>query len=66
MTIGALTSPVRHHLVEREPEPVALAEAEPADARRQALEGDALARQSSQRCRCGSSGMSSFTVSSVR
>ena len=34
----------RDHLVEREAEPVALAEADPADARRQALEVDALAR----------------------
>ena len=35
---------VRDHLVEGEAEPVAVAEADPADARRQALEGDALAR----------------------
>src|SRR5829696_3158842 len=33
----------RDHLVERKPEAVALAEAHPADARRQALESDALA-----------------------
>jgi hypothetical protein len=33
-----------HHLVEAQPEPVALAVAEPADARRQALEGDPLRR----------------------
>ena len=32
------------HLVEGEAEPVAVAQAHPADARRQALEGDALAR----------------------
>ena len=44
MTIGAETSPFLHHLVEGEAEAVALAEADPADARRQALEGDALAR----------------------
>ena len=34
-----------HHLVEAQAEPVALAVAEPADARRQALEGDPLAGQ---------------------
>src|SRR6185369_17386574 len=33
---------VAHHLVEREAELVALAETDPADARRQALEADAL------------------------
>ena len=44
MTIGAETSPFLHHLVEGEAEAVALAEADPADARRQALEGDPLAR----------------------
>ena len=33
-----------HHLVEGEAETVALAETDPADARRQSLEGDALAR----------------------
>ena len=33
-----------HHLVEAQPEPVALAVAEPADPRRQSLEGDPLAR----------------------
>ena len=44
MTIGAFSSPRRHHLVERQAEPVPLAEADPADPRRQALEGDPLAR----------------------
>src|SRR5438309_12083155 len=34
----------RDHLVEGQTEPVAIAEADPADARRQALEGDALLR----------------------
>ena len=43
MTIGALSSPTVHHRVERQAGAVALAEADPADARRQALEGDALA-----------------------
>ena len=43
MTIGALSSPRAHHLVEAQPEPVALAVAEPADPRRQALERDPLA-----------------------
>ena len=44
MTIGAADFAVAHHLVEGEAEAVALAEADPADARRQALEGDPLAR----------------------
>jgi hypothetical protein len=44
MTIGAFSSPSAHHLVEGEAGLGALAVAEPADARRQALEGDALAR----------------------
>jgi hypothetical protein len=44
MTTGAFSSPDAHHLVEGEAEPVAVAEADPADPRRQALEGDALAR----------------------
>ena len=35
---------VPHHLVEGEPEAVALAEADPADARRKSLEGDPLTR----------------------
>ena len=35
---------VPHHFVEREAEAVALAEADPADARRQPLKGDPLAR----------------------
>ncbi len=35
----------RHHLVERQPESVPVTQAHPADARRQALELDALARQ---------------------
>ena len=39
-----LELPARDHLVEREPEPVALAEADPADARRQPLKLDPLAR----------------------
>src|SRR6185503_4875146 len=34
----------RNHLVERETEPMALPESDPADARRQTLEADALAR----------------------
>ena len=44
MTMGASTSPLAHHLVEGEAEAMALAEAHPADAGGQALEGDALAR----------------------
>ena len=36
ITIGADSSPAAHHLVEAQPEPVALAVAEPADARRAA------------------------------
>ena len=44
MTIGARDLAVAHHLVEGEAEAVALAEADPADARGQALEGDPLAR----------------------
>ena len=39
------TSPVRDQLVEAQPEPAALAVAQPADPRRQALEGDPLAGQ---------------------
>ena len=42
--MGAFSSPRLDHLVERQAEPVALAQAHPADARRQALEVDALAR----------------------
>ena len=34
----------RHHLVEREADAIAVAQSDPADARRQALEADALAR----------------------
>ena len=45
MTIGAFSSPRAHHLVEAQPEPVALAVAEPADPRRQTLERDPLAGQ---------------------
>ena len=45
ITIGAFTLPVAHQLVEHQPRLGALAVAEPADARRQALERDALARQ---------------------
>jgi hypothetical protein len=41
---GAETSPRRDEVVERQPGLVALAVAEPADPRRQALEGDALLR----------------------
>ena len=44
MTIGARDFAAPHHLVEGEAEAVALAEADPADARGQALEGDPLAR----------------------
>ena len=44
MTIGALSSPVRTISLKARPSAVALAEADPADARGQALEGDALAR----------------------
>ncbi len=44
ITTGAFSSPRRHHLVEGEPRLVPIAEADPADARRQPLEGDALAR----------------------
>ena len=44
ITIGAFSSPAAHHLVEGQAGAVALAQAEPADARRQALERDALAR----------------------
>ena len=42
MTTGALTSPERDELVDREAGARAVAEAEPADPGRQALEGDAL------------------------
>ena len=41
---GRLELALRHHLVEREAQPVAILHAHPADARRQALEGDAAAR----------------------
>ncbi len=44
ITIGAFNSPLAHHLVEHQPGAVAVAEADPADARGQALEGDPLAR----------------------
>ena len=43
MTIGAFSSPRLHHLVEREAREMALAQAQPADARGQPLERDALA-----------------------
>ena len=56
---------VAHHLVEGETEAVALAEADPADARRQALEVDALARHVEPVVQCGSSGISSLTFRSV-
>ena len=42
MTIGADSSPARDHVVEPHPGLLALAVAEPADARRQPLEGDPL------------------------
>ena len=45
MTIGAFTLPVRTSSLKRSPTCRALAVAEPADARRQALERDALLRQ---------------------
>ena len=45
ITIGAFTSPRGHQLVEHPAGLGALAVAQPADARRQALEGDALAGQ---------------------
>ena len=57
---------LRHHLVEREAEAMAVAEPDPADARRQALELDARLAMSSQLCRCVSCGISSFTFASVR
>ena len=44
MTMGAFSSPDAHHLVEHEAGAVPVAEADPADAGGQALEGDALAR----------------------
>ncbi len=44
ITIGRLQLAPRHHLVEGEAEPVPVAQPHPADARRQALEVDALAR----------------------
>ena len=44
MTIGALQLPARHHLVEGQPQAMAVTQSHPADARRQALELDALAR----------------------
>ena len=44
MTTGAFNSPLRDHLVERQPEPVSVPESHPADARRQSLERDAFAR----------------------
>ncbi len=43
MTIGALQLAARHHVVECEARAMTLAEPEPADPRRQALERDALA-----------------------
>ena len=42
MTMGALTLPAGDQLVERQPGAGALAVAQPADARRQPLEGDLL------------------------
>jgi hypothetical protein len=59
MTIGAETSPSRTISLKRRAGAVALAVAEPADARGQALEGDPLAGQRSQLCRRSSSGKSS-------
>ena len=54
-----------HHLVERRAQLGALAEANPADARRQAPKLMRSRAMSSQRCRCSSSGISSFTMASV-
>ena len=66
ITIGALISPLRDELVEAQPEPAALAVAEPADPRRQPLEGDALAAPSgSSAPSASSSGNSSSTARSV-
>ena len=64
MTTGALIRRC-HHFVEGEAEAVALTEADPADARRQALELMRSRAMSSQLCRCGSSGISSLTLASV-
>jgi hypothetical protein len=55
-----------HQVVQRHAEARALALPEPADARRQPLEGDLLRAISIQRRRCSSSGKSSSTSSSVR
>ena len=67
MTIGAFTSPFATSSLRATPDLRALAVAEPADARRQPLELDALPRHASiQRRRCSSSGKSSSTSSSVR
>ena len=45
MTTGADTCAGAHELVDREPGPRAIAVPEPADPRREPLEGDALGRQ---------------------
>ena len=53
------------HLVEAQPEAMTLAVAEPADPRRQALEGDPLAGQGDPPVQASSSGNSSSTARSV-
>ena len=66
MTTGASSSPLAHHLVEGEPEPMTIAQAHPADARGQSLELDALARHVEPVMQRASFGSSSFTFASVR
>ncbi len=66
MTMGADDLAARHHLVEGEAEPMPLAQADPADARGQTLEADALARHVEPAVQEAWFGSSSFTLASVR
>ena len=63
---GRLELAGAHHLVEGQSGAVALAQADPADARRQALEGDALAGHVEPAVQVRVAGKSSFILRSVR
>jgi hypothetical protein len=56
---------LRDHLVEGQAQPVAVAQADPADARGQALEVDAFARHVEPAVQVRVVGQSSFTLASV-
>jgi hypothetical protein len=65
MTMGAFSSPEADHFVEGKAGAMAVAQTDPADPRRQALEGDALARHVEPVVQMGVVGNSSFILASV-